>query len=110
MNLDILSSLEDYLRMSFQSSDDGDAEAAKKYYDLYLDARNSAFKIAQEATVSGDVETLDKIIISINSMKDLSDQRSKLVEDNVNQEYSLSSKDQNIEEDLNSQVITEELK
>ena len=104
MNLDILSSLEDYLRMSFQSSDDGDAEAAKKYYDLYLDARNSAFKIAQEATVNGDVEVLDKIIKSINSMKDLSDQRSKLVEGNVNQEYSLSSKDQNIEEDLNSQV------
>ena len=71
MNFDLLPSLEEYLKMSFKSSDDGDKEEAERYFNLYIEARDSAFEVAQQAAIKGDVESLDKIINSINSAKDL---------------------------------------
>ena len=104
MNFDLLPSLEEYLKMSFKSSDDGDKEEAERYFNLYIEARDSAFEVAQQAAIKGDVESLDKIINSINSAKDLQNERSNLNGENINQGSQSSTKDAELNESLNSQV------
>ena len=90
--------------MSFKSSDDCDKEEAQRYFNLYIEARDSAFEVAQQAAIKGDVESLDKIINSINSAKDLQNERSNLNGENINKGSHSSTKDAELDEILNSQV------
>ena len=70
--------LDEILLMSFHAADEGEIELSQKLYDSFISTKEKAIKLAEKASINGDLETLDIISKSFEKAKLVSKSRTNI--------------------------------
>ena len=70
--------LDEILLMSFHAADEGEIELSQKLYESFISTKEKAIKLAEKASINGDLDTLDIISKSFEKAQLVSKSRKNL--------------------------------